>query len=277
MDLRGRGKTTIATIISNYTQRNIQYIQGSLLVNKSDILMILANIKENDIIFIDEIHSMNKNIEELIYSAMEDNVVDIPIGPDGEKRIVRMKIKPFTLICATTMIDRISKPIKDRFGMIFKIDNYQISDIAKIIVQSSKILQKEIKYDQAKIIALYSQESPRIANRIIKRIIDFANYYNEDINEQIINKTLQQLSIYKLGLVQMHIDYLKLLLDVFEQKSVALNVISSLLNVTKNEIINEIEPILLSKKLIVKTSKGRRITSHGVKYLLEYKINPFIV
>lgn len=272
----GRGKTTLASIISHYTNRHVNFVQGALLVNKSDILTVFANIKNNDIIFIDEIHSMNKNIEELIYSAMEDNVIDIPIGPEGEKRIVRMQIKPFTLICATTKFDKISKPIRDRFGLIFKLDNYSNEDIAKIIVQSSKKLLCEIEFNHAVIIAKYCQESPRVANRITKRIIDFAKYYNiEKIDSKIIYQTLKELSIYKEGLVQMHIDYLQLLLEVFEQKSVSLDVICSLLNENKTEIINDIEPLLLSKKMIIKSSKGRRITSKGVQYLLEYNLNPF--
>lgn len=271
----GRGKTTLSTIISNYTNRNIQFVQGSLLINKSDILMLFANIKENDIIFIDEIHSINKNLEELFYSAMEDNVIDIPVGPDGERRIVRMKIKPFTLICATTKFEKVSKPIRDRFGLMFKLDNYSPDDIAKIIIQSSNLLGQNISYNLGIIIANYCQESPRIANRITKRIVDFANYYNKSIDESVIYETLKHLSIYKFGLMQMHIDYLDLLLNVFEQKSVSLDVICSLLNVTKGEIINDVEPLLLSNKLIIKTSRGRKITSNGVQYLLQYNLNPF--
>lgn len=272
----GRGKTTLANIISHYTARNINFVQGALLVQKSDILTVFANINENDIIFIDEIHSINKNLEELIYSVMEDNVIDIPIGPDGEKRILRMKVKPFTLLGATTQFDKISKPIRDRFGLTFKLDNYSLDDIAKIIVRSAKLLTSEISFEQALIVANYCQESPRVANRLTKRIVDFAQYYNQGlITNDIIFKTLKHLSIYKGGLQDAHIEYLRILLDVFEQKNVALDVLISLLNQSKSFIINDIEPILLAKKLIIKTSRGRQITTNGVEYLLQHNLNPF--
>lgn len=274
----GRGKTTIATIISNYTNRKINFVQGALLVQKSDILTVFANVKENDIIFIDEIHSINKNLEELIYSVMEDNVIDVPIGPEGEKRILRMKVKPFTLLGATTQFDKISKPIRDRFGLTLKLDNYSLDDIAKIIIRSATLLNSSIDQKQALIIADYCQDSPRIANRLIKRIVDFAQYYNQGkISDEIIFKTLKHLSIYREGLHDIHIEYLKLLLDVFEQKSVALDVIVPLLNESKLFIINDIEPVLLLKKFIVKTSRGRKITNLGINYLLQHNLNPFKV
>lgn len=269
----GRGKTTLANIIGNQTNRRIVFAQGSLLEKKSDILSIFASIENNDIIFIDEIHSINKNIEELIYSAMEENVIDIPIGPEGEKRIVRMKIKNFTLIGSTTEISKISKPLKDRFGLIFKLSNYTNEEIAQIIIQSSKILNHEILYDDAMIVANFCQNTPRIANRLIKRIIDFADYYNDGkINSKIIFKTFKKLKIYKEGLTEIHIEYLKLLFEVFDQKNVSLNVLTSLLNENKKTIINDIEPLLLLKKYIVKSSRGRAITQLGVNYILNYQI-----
>lgn len=272
----GRGKTTLANIIAAHTKQNINCVQGALLVQKSDVLTIFANLKENDIVFIDEFHSINKNLEELIYSAMEDNVIDIPVGPEGEQRIVRMKIKPFTLIGATTKFEKISKPIKDRFGLIFKLDPYTIEEIAKIIIQSSNKLNHLITEEQAKVIAMHSQETPRVANNLTKRIIDFAQFYNEGIiTNKIIFDTFKHLSIYQNGFHQIHIDYLKLLFEVFEERNVSLDVISSILNETKTSILDNVEPILLSHKLIVKTSRGRKITTKGVDYILKHNINPF--
>ncbi len=268
----GRGKTTLANIIANYSNRKINYVQGALIEKKSDILSIFTSIQENDIIFIDEIHSMNNNLEELIYSAMEDNIIDIQIGPEGEKRILRMKIKPFTLIAATTDYAKISQPIRDRFGLIFKLSNYSEEELAKIIIQTSNNLGYKIPKEQAIFLASYAQGTPRIANRLIKRVIDFLNYYNKDIiDNKIIKMTLKSLSIYKDGLTDIHIEYLKVLLEVFDQKFVSLNVLISVLNERKNIIINEIEPLLLSKKFIKKTSKGRMITYLGVNYLLNFE------
>lgn len=268
----GRGKTTLANIIANFCNRKINYVQGALIEKKSDILSIFTSVQENDIIFIDEIHSMNSNLEELIYSAMEDNVIDIQIGPEGEKRILRMKIKPFTLIAATTDFAKISQPIRDRFGLIFKLSNYSDDELSKIIIQTSNNLGYEITKEQAMFLASFSQGTPRIANRLAKRVIDFSNYYNNGIiNNKIIKMTLKSLSIYKEGLTDIHIEYLKVLLEVFDQKSVSLNVLISVLNERKNIVLNEIEPFLLSKKFIKKTSKGRMITYLGVNYLLNFE------
>lgn len=272
----GRGKTTLANIIANQANAKINYVQGSLIEKKSDILTLFAGLENNSIIFIDEIHSLNSSVEELIYSAMEDGIIDIPIGPEGEKKIIRMKIKPFTLIGSTTMFSKLSKPLRDRFGLIFKLSNYSEEEIAKIVIQSTKILKHEITYEQAKIVASFAQETPRIANRLVKRIIEFADYYNDGIiSNDIIFKTLKNLSIYKDGLTEMHIEYLKILLEDFNQNSVSLNVLISLMDESKQMIMNEIEPILLSKKYITKNSRGRQITTKGVDYLLKHNLNPF--
>ncbi|MBD5422897.1 MAG: Holliday junction branch migration DNA helicase RuvB [Mycoplasma sp.] len=269
----GRGKTTLATIIANYSNRKIIYVQGGLIEKKSDILSIFTGIEKNDIIFIDEIHSINNNLEELIYSALEDNVIDIQVGPEGEKRILRMKIKPFTLIGSTTNFSKISQPIRDRFGLVFKLNSYSNEELAKIIMQSANTLKHKIDNDLALMVASFSQETPRIANRLIKRIIDFADYYNNGlITNEIIFKTPKSLSIYKEGLTETHIDYLKILFETFDQKHVSLDVIISLLNENKNMIKNEIEPLLLSKKLITKSSRGRSITTLGVEYMLKHDL-----
>lgn len=268
----GRGKTTLASIISNHTQRKISFVQGALLNQKSDLLEVFALVKENDILFIDEIHSMNKNIEELIYSAMEDYVLDIPIGPEGEKRIIRMKLKPFTLIGATTKIDKISKPIKDRFGLIFKLDNYSINDIKNIIIKSCIKLNNSISDEDALLISQHSQYNPRFANNLIKRVIDFAQFYNNGtINKEIINKTFKSLSIHNNGLTNLHVEYLNILSNIFNKKYVSINVICSIMNESKNTIINDIEPILLAQNLITKSSKGRCITEEGEIYIKKIK------
>lgn len=236
------------------------------------MLEVFAAIKENDIIFIDEIHSMNKNIEELIYSAMEDCVLDIPIGPDGEKRIIRMKLKPFTLIGATTKFDKISKPIKDRFGLIFKLGNYSIEDIKNIIINSCTKLDNSISESDAFLIANHSQNNPRFANNLIKRVIDFAQFYNNGIiNEKIINKTFRSLSIHSNGLTDLHVEYLYILSNIFNKKFVSINVISSIMNESKNVIINDVEPVLLAQDLIMKSSKGRCITNKGLAYIQKIK------
>ncbi len=272
----GLGKTTLAQLISIYSNRRIIFVQGSLLVLRSDILAIFANIVEGDVVFIDEIHSINKNLEELIYSALEDSVIDISIGPEGDKKIVRMKIQPFTLIGATTNISKISRPIKDRFGLVSKLEKYNDIELAKIINNSAKLLNCIITKEQTSKIAIYSNGTPRIANRLLKRIIDFAYFYNEGIiTNDIIFKTFSYLSLFRYGLSSLHIEYMKLLEEVFESKAASLDAIMSILNESKDVIVNHIESSLLSLKLISKTSKGRKLTPEGHQYLLRYNINPF--
>lgn len=272
----GLGKTTLAEIIAIHSNRRIMFIQGSLLILKSDILAIFANISEGDVIFIDEIHSINKNLEELIYSALEDSVIDITIGPEGDKKIVRMKIKPFTLIGATTNISKISQPIKDRFGLLSKLEKYTDEELSKIIINSSKILSCTITEEQSNKIATYSNGTPRIANRLLKRIIDFAYFYNDGlITNNIIFKTFTYLSLYRFGLSVVHIEYLKVLKEVFDSRAASLEAIMSILNENKDVVINDIESSLLSLKLISKTSKGRKLTLEGHEYLKIYNVNPF--
>lgn len=271
----GLGKTTLAELVSIYSKRKIIFVQGSLLLFKPDILAVFANISEGDIIFIDEIHSINKNIEELMYSALEDSVIDISIGPEGDKKIVRMKIQPFTLIGATTNISKISQPIKDRFGLLSKFEKYSLDEISQIIKNSASLLKCDISDFQANKIATYANGTPRIGNRLLSRIIDFSYFYNNGvITDKIINKTFNYLSLYKFGLNGLHIDYLKTLSEVFESKHASIDAIASVLNESKEVIINDIESFLLPLKLISKTSRGRSLTIEGQKYLETYNINP---
>lgn len=272
----GLGKTTLAELIALKSERKIIFVQGSLLILKSDILAIFANIAKGDIIFIDEIHSINKNLEELIYSALEDSVIDISIGPEGEKKIVRMKIQPFTLIGATTNISKISQPIKDRFGLLSKLEKYNDDELSKIIINSCKILECEITKEQSKKIASYANGTPRIANRLLKRIIDFSYFYNNGIiTNNIIFKTFTYLSLFRYGLTSIHIEYMKVLKEIFDSKAASLEAIISILNESKYVIINDVESVLLSLKLILKTSRGRKLTFEGHQYLLNYNVNPF--
>ncbi|MGL4343082.1 MAG: Holliday junction branch migration DNA helicase RuvB [Metamycoplasmataceae bacterium] len=274
----GLGKTTLANIVANYSNKNIIHVQGSLLISKSDILSIFASVKQGDIIFIDEIHSMHKSLEELIYSALEDFVLDISIGPEGEKKIVRMKVNEFTLIGATTKIGILTKPIKDRFGLIFKLEKYTQKDIIEIIINSAKKLDMILDEKQAEVISLYTNFTPRLVNRLVKRINDFKIFYNEDkISNELIWKVFKKLSLHKYGLGISHIEYLNLLNKRFQNQSVSIDIISSLLNEEKNIIIEDIEALLLNWHLIIKNSKGRKITEKGLQYLENCNKNPFLL
>ncbi|MDC8918128.1 Holliday junction branch migration DNA helicase RuvB [Metamycoplasma hyosynoviae] len=267
----GLGKTTLAKIISNETKRNITYVQGPLIERKSDLLTMLSSIKENDIVFIDEIHGINKNIEELLYSALEDGVVDVVIGVDGDKRIMRMRLNKFSLIGATTKFNLVSKPLKDRFGYIGKLKNYTDKEIEKIIFNSA--IRNNIKIDDASIaeIARHSRQTPRIANNLLKRVYDFTLYENKpQITLQLVKKAFEHIGIYEFGLYSTQIDYLKTLHEVFNDSYASIETIGSIVRDDRNTIINEIEPLLLYYKFIEKSPRGRRITQRGIDYLLNF-------
>ncbi|QGZ97841.1 Holliday junction branch migration DNA helicase RuvB [Mycoplasma sp. NEAQ87857] len=267
----GMGKTTLATIIANESKQQIHYVQGSNIEKKADIINILSVINENDIVFIDEIHSINKNIVEFLYNAMEDFVFDLIIGVDGNSRAMRMKIKPFTLIGATTKLSEITQPLKDRFGYIGRLNSYSTEDIIKILINSAKVLKIPIENDYFNLIASYSRATPRLANHLLSRIYDFAISLNDSIiNNKIIHKTFKLLDLYEYGLNKDHLEYLNILKG-FKQKCVSLDTICGLISHTKETITNEIEPILLYLGLIQKNSRGRKINQNGIDYLSRQK------
>ena len=269
----GSGKTTLASIIASEIGVGIKYAQGPSLEKKSDILVLLASITKNDVLFIDEIHGINKSVEELLYSAIEDGVIDIVVGPEGDSRIIRMKLPKFTLIGATTKIGAISIPLKDRFGVIGKIIDYTDDEMALVIENSIKIFKLKIEAEATKIIVDFSKKTPRIANNLIKRIIDFATIENlKNLDAYIVKKTFESLGLYKHGLSDAHIEYLKVLAETFDCKSTSLESISSVLIEDRKSIETNIEPILLSRKFIRKGSRGRQITNEGIEYLTTYNL-----
>ncbi|RIV16761.1 Holliday junction branch migration DNA helicase RuvB [Mycoplasmopsis gallopavonis] len=264
----GMGKTTLATIIAHELNQKIHYVQGANIEKKADILSILSLLNEGDILFIDEIHSVNKLVIEFLYSAMEEFVFDLIIGKEGNSRAVRMKVKPFTLIGATTKINELTQPFKDRFGYIARLTNYCEKDILKILKISAKKMQIQIDQNFQKQIASYSRYTPRVANHLLERVYDFALAENQGIiNEKIIKKTFKSLDLYQFGLTKDHIEYLNILNDGFNRSYVSLDTIIGLTAHNKDTLINEIEPILLYHKFIDKNSRGRKITKLGVEYL----------
>ncbi|WP_039884354.1 Holliday junction branch migration DNA helicase RuvB [Mycoplasmopsis columbina] len=265
----GVGKTSLATIIGNELNKKVHFLQGNLLEKKSDILSVFAGVSDGDIVFIDEIHSINKNVEELIYTAMEDFKIDLIIGPEGNSKVLRMNLKPFTLIGATTKSNLLSAPLKDRFGLKAKLNLYKNEDLVKILSNSAQKMNITIDEDILFLISKYSQNVPRIANNLLKRVYDFALDNKEDkITKKTVLKTFKYLEIYKFGLNKDHLEYLKTLRDVFDSKFASIDALASILNFNKENLIYEIEPLLLNHKLIQKSPRGRCITTKGINYLL---------
>ena len=269
----GLGKTTLANIVANTYGTNIRYAQGPLLEKKSDILSLFASVTNGDVLFIDEVHGINKSVEELLYSAMEDGVIDIMIGPDGDQKIMRMKLPKFTMIGATTKYSKLSQPLRERFGFKGKMNPYEEGHLVQIVKNSAKILKCKINNKAIELIAKSSQLVPRIANNNLKRCIDFAIVKStKNIDISLVNETFNKIGIYKYGLTDTHIEYLKLLNDSFEGKWVSIDTISGLINEDKYTIETLIEPMLISKMLIEKGSRGRKITTKGVIYITTYNL-----
>ncbi|UUD37182.1 Holliday junction DNA helicase RuvB [Mycoplasmopsis californica] len=268
----GTGKTTLANIISQQINTKVHYAQGPMLDRKSDIITLFNNIKENDVVFIDEIHGINKNIEELLYSIMQDFKIDIVIGKDANSKMVRINIKPFTLIGATTKLHQIAQPLRDRFGYIAKFQPYNIDDIAQIITNYITDRQLDISDKEIIYIAQFAKYTPRIALNLIERIIDFSVANNtQKITINNIKKYLTIMGIYKYGLNDEHIEYLKVLNEDNKYNYFSLDLIAGITNYDKENILMEIEPILLQLKFIIKTSRGRRITKAGIEYINSFK------
>ncbi|EFF41441.1 Holliday junction branch migration DNA helicase RuvB [Mycoplasmopsis alligatoris] len=266
----GTGKTSLAGIIASAQKSFIHYVQASNIEKKSDLISIFSTLNQGDILFIDEVHSLNKMIEELLYNAMEDFVFDVIIGTEDNAKTMRMKIKPFTLIAATTKINNISQPLKDRFGLVGKMHNYEDSELVKILKNSASILKLDLGQSEAEYIVSFSRQTPRIANNLLKRVNDFKIAKNKEIIDlKIIQKTFDNLELYEFGLGKDHVEYIQLLKDSFDEKWASLDTISSLLNTNKENLLNDIEPILLFYRLIKKSSRGRQITNEGINYALK--------
>ncbi|WP_041362842.1 Holliday junction branch migration DNA helicase RuvB [[Mycoplasma] mobile] len=264
----GYGKTSLAYIISKEMNSNLKIVQGNQFEKKSDLLSLFVSVNENDIIFVDEIHAINKSIEEILYSVMDDFVIDIQIGPEGEKKIVRMNLPHFTLIGATTQIEKLSKPLIDRFGFVGKFSSYNENEINLILKNLARKLKIKIDEQALKLISMNSSYIPRIAINLLKRAWDFAIFdEKKSIDITTIKKAFNYLGIFENGLNILHIKYLKLLYQAFKNKSASLDAISSILGLSKNNVVFHIESNLLNLELIEKTSRGRKIRKEGIEYL----------
>lgn len=264
----GLGKTSLARIIAITMTAKIKYAQGNLLEKKSDVLSLFSSITKGDVIFIDEIHGINKHVEELIYSAMEDGVMDVLIGPDGDQRVIRLKIPSFTLIGATTKKGKLSIPLKERFGLTSQLVQYSEKEIALIVENSAQKLKIKINNQSTFLISQHSKRNPRRANTILKRAVDFLTVLKyKEINLDVLQKTFKAIGLYKYGLNDHHLSYLQVLNTKFNNKFVSIETIAGILQDSKEHIESEIEIDLLEHQLIEKNSRGRKITPLGIEYL----------
>ncbi len=264
----GLGKTTLAFIIAKEMGVNIKVTSGPTIERAGDLASLLTNLSEGDVLFIDEIHRLNKIVEEVLYPAMEDGVLDIMIGKGPGARSIRMDLPKFTLIGATTRIGLISSPLRDRFGATYRLEYYTETDLQKIINRSAKILNAEINKEAAMELAKRSRFTPRIANRLLKRVRDFAQVGGHDtISLQAARGALELLEIDELGLDKNDRRILDVLIDKFRGGPVGLNTLAAATGEEEDTITDVHEPFLIRLGMLVRTPKGRQATESAYQHL----------
>jgi Holliday junction DNA helicase RuvB len=264
----GLGKTTLAYIIANEMDSQIKITSGPVIDKAVDLAAILTNLQEGDVLFIDEIHRLNRNIEETLYSAMEDFSLDFVIGKGPSARSVRMPISKFTLIGATTKAGSLSNPLRDRFGVHCRLELYKPEELAKIVKRSAAILDIEITEDGAQEIARRSRGTPRIANRLLKRVRDFAQVKGDGyIDSKITDIALEKMEIDKLGLDSIDRRLLTTIIDKFNGGPVGLETLAASISEDPNTIEDMYEPYLMQIAFIARTPRGRICLPDAYKHL----------
>ncbi len=264
----GLGKTTLAHLIAKHTNTQIKITSGPSIEKVGDLASILTNLAPGDILFIDEIHRLNKAVEEILYPAMESGVLDIIIGKGPSARSIQLELPPFTLIAATTKISMISAPLRSRFsGGIFRLEFYTDLEIGKIIKRSADILGVEIEDEAIAEIAKRSRKTPRTANYLLKRCRDYSQINKTNLTKDSVDKTLQMLDIDEIGLTKADVAVMNALINKFNGGPVGLGTLAMSLSEEEGTIEEFNEPYLLQLGLIERTSRGRMVTLSGYKHM----------
>ena len=264
----GLGKTTLAYIIASELGSNIKTASGPSIEKTGDLAAILSTLEEGDVLFIDEIHRIPRYIEEVLYPAMEDYYLDIIVGTEGSSRNIKINLPHFTLVGATTRAGDVSSPLRDRFGIIAKLNYYTEEELYQIIKRTSKVLDTPITDDAARELAKRSRGTPRIANRLFKRVRDFALVYSGGIiNEEILNSSLDRLKVDKSGLDETDRILLTAIIERFGGGPVGLEALASSIGEESSTIEDVYEPYLLKEGYIKRTPRGRVVTDKTYDYL----------
>ena len=254
----GLGKTTLSTIIANEMKSNIKITSGPAIEKPGDLAALLTNLQENDVLFIDEIHRLNKNVEEILYPALEDFSLDIIIGKGPTAKSIRIDLPKFTLIGATTKAGSLTTPLRDRFGIVERLDLYETKDLEKIVKRSSKILNINIDADAANEIAMRSRGTPRIANRILKRVRDYALVLGDgDITLKLAKTALNKLEIDELGLDDIDRKILETIIIKYNGGPVGLETLATTVGEEVETLEDVYEPYLMQIGFISRTPRGR--------------------
>ena len=264
----GLGKTTLAAIIANELGVNFRQTSGPAIERAGDLASILTNLHERDVLFIDEIHRLSRQIEEILYSAMEDFALDIIIGKGPKARSIRLDISPFTLIGATTKAGALSPPLRDRFGVISRLEYYSKEALVEIITRAAQILKIPIELGGAEEIARRSRGTPRIANRLLKRVRDFAQVEGSKIiTNDIADKALFALEVDRAGLDHTDRRLLEAMIKKFSGRPVGLDTLAAAISETRETIEDIYEPYLLQLGFIMRTPRGRVVTEAGYNHM----------
>jgi len=264
----GLGKTTLSHIIANELGSQIKITSGPSIERSADLASILTNLQANDVLFIDEIHRLNKNIEEILYPAMEDFALDFVVGKGPSAKSMRLKLKPFTLIGATTKAGLISNPLRDRFGVVERLEMYSDADIKKILERSAKIIGIEIDESALVELSKRTRGTPRIANRLLRRVRDFADVYGEGkITKEVCKKALDLLQIDDFGLDYTDRKILETIIKKFGGGPVGLDTLSATTGEEAVTIEDVYEPYLMQLGFIDRTPRGRIATALAYKHL----------
>lgn len=264
----GLGKTTLAYIIANEMGSNIKTASGPSIEKSGDLAAVLSTLEENDVLFIDEIHRMPRFIEEILYPAMEDFCLDIVIGGEGTSRNIRINLPKFTLVGATTRAGDLSSPLRDRFGIISKLNYYTDDELFDIIKRTSRVLKMDIDDDASYELAKRSRGTPRICNRLFKRVRDFALVEGKEyIDKEIVELALDRLKVDKIGLDETDYNLLIAIIEKFNGGPVGIEAIASSIGEEVGTIEDVYEPYLLQNGLLKRTSRGRVVTEKAYAHL----------
>lgn len=264
----GLGKTTLAHIIANELGTNIKTTTGPALEKSGDLAAVLSTLEPGDVLFIDEIHRIPKFIEEILYPAMEDFELDIVVGQEGSSRSIKIELPPFTLVGATTRAGDISAPLRDRFGIVSKLNYYSEEELKEIIKRTSKVLEMNITDESALELAKRSRKTPRIANRLFKRVRDFAQVKGEsEISIETTKEALERLKVDTYGLDQVDIEYLESLINKFNGGPVGVETIASSIGEEVSTLEDVVEPYLMQEGFIKRTQRGRIATDKSYSHI----------
>lgn len=264
----GLGKTTFALAIANEVGSSIRITSGPAIERQGDLAAILTNLKANDVLFIDEIHRLSRVVEEILYPAMEDRALDIVMGKGPSAKTIRLNLEPFTLIGATTQIGKISSPMRDRFGLIQRLDFFEQEDMIEILRRASNLWNIEIEEDALKAVSDGARGTARVGLRLLRRVRDYTQNANmKVVNMDIVKSTMDLLGIDSLGLENIDREILRVMYFNFEGGPVGLSTLSASVSEDISTVTDVHEPFLMKSGLIKRTSRGRVLTPKGIKYV----------